>query len=175
MDPLWLFLVFFRASVFSVGGQSVLPLLRDDLVRTGVMTDTQLIEALTIGRLSTGPGGLYMVAIGYVAGSWFGAFLALVAVAVPPLVVLPASAYLRPRLMHRRVNGLIRGLALTTTGLVVATSVELLWSAGVDGGPEVWQFGLVALGLALSVEAKRHPALLVALGALVGLVLAAQP
>jgi hypothetical protein len=45
----------------------------------------------------------------------------------------------------------------------------------VDGGPEVWQFGLVALGFALSVEAKRHPALLVALGAVVGLVLAAQP
>lgn len=174
MDPLWLFLVFFRASVFSVGGQSGLPLLREDLVRTGVMSDAQLIEALTIGRLSTGPGGLYMVAIGYVAGSWLGAALALLAVALPPLVVIPASAYLRPRLMHRRVNGLIRGLALTTTGLVVATSVELLWSAAGNGAPELWQLALVVVGFGFSVEAKRHPALIVAAGAAIGLVLARQ-
>jgi chromate transporter len=174
VDPLWLFVVFVRASVFSVGGQSGLPLLREDLVRTGVLSDVQLIEALTIGRLSTGPGGLYMVAIGYVAGSWVGAALALIAVAVPPLVILPASAYLRPRLMHRRVNGLIRGLALTTTGLVIAISVELLWSAGVNAGPAAWQLGLVVLGFAVSVEAKRHPALVVAIGAIAGLVFAAQ-
>ncbi|MGH2456330.1 MAG: chromate transporter [Candidatus Limnocylindria bacterium] len=172
MDPLWLFLVFFRASVFSVGGQSGLPLLRDDLVRTGVLTDVQLIEALTIGRLSTGPGGLYMVAIGYVAGGWLGAGLALVAVAMPPLLVLPASAYLRPRLTHRRVNGLIRGLALTTTGLVIATSVQLLWSASADGSPAIWQFALVALGIGISIEGKRHPVIVIAIGAAVGLLLA---
>lgn len=174
MDPLWLFLVFLRASVFSVGGQSGLPLLREDLVRSGVLSDAQLIEALTIGRLSTGPGGLYMVAIGYVAGSWLGAALALIAVAVPPLVILPVSAYLRPRLMHRRVNGLIRGLALTTTGLVIATSVDLLWSAGVDAGPAAWQLALVGLGFAISVEGKRHPALVIAVGAAVGVVAARQ-
>jgi chromate transporter len=176
MDPVWLFLVFLRASVLSVGGQSGLPLLRDDFVKTGVMSDVQLIEALTIGRLSTGPGGLYMVAIGYVAGSWIGAALALLALAIPPLVILPLAAYLRPRLMHRRVSGLIRGLALTTTGLVIATSVDLLGSAGVGegGSPEVWQLGLVAVGFLVSVQAKVHPALLVGAGALVGLVLAAQ-
>ncbi|HEX2141952.1 MAG TPA: chromate transporter [Candidatus Limnocylindria bacterium] len=174
MDPLWLFLVFFRASVFSVGGQSGLPLLRDDLVRTGVLTDVQLIEALTIGRLSTGPGGLYMVAIGFVAGGWLGAAMALVALALPPLLVLPASAYLRPRLAHRRVNGLIRGLALTTTGLVVAVSVELLWAATPNGNPAIWQFALVVLGVAVSIEGKRHPVIVIAAGAAVGLLLAAQ-
>jgi chromate transport protein ChrA len=173
VDPLWLFLVFLRASVLSVGGQSGLPLLREDFVRTGVLADVQLIEALTIGRLSTGPGGLYMVAIGYMAASWLGAVLALIAVAAPPLVILPLSAYLRPRLMHRRVNGLVRGLALTTTGLVVATSVDLLAAAGVNGSPQVWQLGLVALGLGLTIQGKFHPALLVGIGAAVGLVFAA--
>jgi chromate transporter len=176
VDPLWLFLVFFRASVLSVGGQSGLPLLRDDFVRSGLMSDVQLIEALTIGRLSTGPGGLYMVAIGYVVGSWVGAALALLAVAIPPLVILPLSAYLRPRLMHKRVSGLIRGLALTTTGLVIATTVDLLGSTGVgeNGSPAIWQLGLVAVGFAVSIQAKLHPALLVGAGAAVGLVLAAQ-
>jgi chromate transporter len=176
VDPTWLFLVFLRASVLSVGGQSGLPLLRDDFVRSGMMTDVQLIEALTIGRLSTGPGGLYMVAIGYVIGSWLGAALALVALALPPLVILPLSAYLRPRLMHKRVSGLIRGLALTTTGLVIATSIDLLGSAGPEGksGTAIWQLGLVGLGFAVSARARIHPALLVGVGAAAGLILAAQ-
>jgi chromate transporter len=174
VDPVWLFLVFLRASVLSVGGQSGLPLLREDFIRTGVLSDTQLIEALTIGRLSTGPGGLYMVAIGYMAGSWLGAVLALVAVALPPLMILPVSAYLRPRLMHRRVNGLVRGLALTTTGLVVATSVDLLWSAGGPDGPAAWQIALVAVGFVLAARATLHPVVLVAIGGVVGLILASQ-
>ena len=176
MDPLWLFLVFLRASVLSIGGQSGLPLLRDDFVRTGLMTDVQLIEALTIGRLSTGPGGLYMVAIGYVVGSWAGALLALIAVALPPLVILPLSAYLRPRLMHKRVSGLIRGLALTTTGLVIATTVDLLGSVGAGNNttPALWQLGLVGLGFVVSVRATLHPALLVGVGAAAGLLLAAS-
>ena len=102
--------------------------------------------------------------------------MALVALALPPLVILPLSAYLRPRLMHKRVSGLIRGLALTTTGLVIATSIDLLGSAGPEGksGTAIWQLGLVGLGFAVSARARIHPALLVGVGAAVGLILAAQ-
>ena len=130
MDPLALFVTFLRASVFSLGGQSGLPLLREDLVNSGALSDAQIIDGLVIGRLSTGPGGLYMVSFGYMAGGWWGSALALVAVTLPPLIILPAADYLRPRLTHRRVNGLIRGLAFTTSGLVVATSLDLLLSTG---------------------------------------------
>ena len=172
MDPVTLFLTFLRASVFSLGGQSGLPLLREDLVRSGTVTDLQIIDGLVIGRLSTGPGGLYMVSIGYLAGGWLGGGLALAAIALPPLVILPASSYLRPRLTHRRVNGLIRGLAFTTSGLVVATSLDLLISTGGKNGPAVWQLGLATLAFAVGLEGKRHPIFIVLLGAAVGLALA---
>ena len=172
MDPVGLFLTFLRASVFSLGGQSGLPLLREDLVRSGAVTDLQIVDGLIIGRLSTGPGGLYMVAIGYLAGGWLGGGLALAAIALPPLVILPASAYLRPRLTHRRVNGLIRGLAFTTSGLVVATSLDLLVSTGGAQGPAPWQLGLAVLGLVVSFEGKRHPIFIVLVGAAAGLALA---
>lgn len=171
MDPLWLFLVFLRASIFSLGGQTALPLLREDLLNAGAVSDGQIIEGLTIGRLSTGPGGLYFVAIGYIAAGWLGAGLALIAVALPPLLVLPAAEFLRPRLQHRAVNGLIRGLALTTSGLVVATSVSLLGSAGTDG-PALWQLALLTLGLLIGLEGKRHPAIAIAIGATVGILVA---
>jgi chromate transporter len=172
VDPVALFVTFLRASVFSLGGQSGLPLLREDLLRSGAVTDLQIIDGLVIGRLSTGPGGLYMVSIGYLAGGWLGGGLALAAVALPPLVILPASAYLRPRLTHRRVNGLIRGLAFTTSGLVVATSLDLLLSTGGATGPAPWQLVLAVVGFAVTLESKRHPIFVVLAGAAVGLALA---
>jgi chromate transporter len=172
VDPLALFFTFLRASVFSLGGQSGLPLLREDLINSGAMTDAQIIDGLVIGRLSTGPGGLYMVSFGYMAGGWWGSALALVAVTLPPLVILPAADYLRPRLTDRRVNGLIRGLAFTTSGLVVATSLDLLISTGGSSGPAIWQVGLAVVGLVVSYQGKVHPALIVLVGAVAGLVLA---
>lgn len=172
MDPMALFAAFLRASVFSLGGQSGLPLLREDLVRSGALTDAQIIDGLVIGRLSTGPGGLYMVSLGYLAGDWAGGGLALLAIALPPLVIIPAASYLRPRLMHRRVNGLIRGLAFTTSGLVVATSLDLLLATGGEGLPAWWQIALAAVGFAITLEAKRHPIVVVLIGATVGILLA---
>jgi chromate transport protein ChrA len=88
------------------------------------------------------------------------------------LVILPASSYLRPRLTHRRVNGLIRGLAFTTSGLVVATSLDLLISSGGADGPALWQLALAALAFAVGLEGKRHPIFIVLFGGLVGLVVA---
>jgi chromate transporter len=171
VDPVTLFVTFLRASVFSLGGQSGLPLLREDLLRSGALTDSQIIDGLVIGRLSTGPGGLYMVSLGYLAGGGLGAGLALVAIALPPLLILPAASWLRPRLANRRVNGLIRGLAFTTSGLVAATSLDLLFGPGSEAARAVWQLALAVAGMALSFQGRIHPALIVLIGAAAGLAL----
>lgn len=172
MDPATLFLTFLRASALSLGGQSGLPLLRDDLLRSGALTDSQIIDGLVIGRLSTGPGGLYMVSLGYLAGGALGAGLALLAIALPPLLILPAASWLRPRLANRRVNGLVRGLAFTTSGLVAATSLDLLFGPGSEAGQAAWQLALAVIGMVLSFNGRIHPALVVGIGAVAGLALA---
>ena len=172
LDPLWFFAILLRASLLSLGGQTALPLLREDLVRSGAMTDLSLVQALTIGRLGTGPGGLYFVAIGYIVHGWLGAALALVAVILPALLVLPLSATLRPHLPQPRVNGMLRGLALASSGLVASTSVQLLQTGSPNGSPEPWQLALVAAGLVAGLAARVHPIFVIGLGALIGLALA---
>src|SRR5256885_7052168 len=72
MDPLELFGVFLKASALSLGGLSSLPLLRADLVAPGIATDDQLVQAIAIGRISTGPNGLYIVSLGYLVGGVVG-------------------------------------------------------------------------------------------------------
>lgn len=171
MEGSWFFLVLLRASLFSLGGQTGVPLLRSDLVLSGAMTNDQLVRALTIGRLGTGPGGLYVVAIGYIEMGWLGAALALVAAILPPLLVLPLSGYLRPRLANARINGLMRGLALTSSGLVASTSVQLV--VGETGLVPAWQIGLVVMGLLAVLWGRVHPIAIIGAGALVGVLIAA--
>lgn len=174
MDAWWLLLVFLRASLLSVSGQTALPLIRQDLLAAGLTTDQRLIEALTIGRLGTGPGGLYIIAVGYFTMGLIGAFVALIATIIPPMLVVPLAAFLRPRLGSARVNGTIRGVALATSGLVVVTSFQLLMAESGGGLPAVWQVIVLAAAVALALQGRRHPIWVILAGAIVGLVLAGQ-
>lgn len=171
MNPLELFWTFLQASFLSMGGQTALPLLRQQLVDAGVITDRQVIEALTIGRLGTGPGGLYMVSLAYFALGWIGAFLALVAITLPPLIILPLATTLRRQLLSTPFAGAVRGLALCTSGLVVSTTAFLIVPGSPDGLNTWWQGALLVAGVALGIEGKRHPVLIIALGAAAGVLL----
>jgi chromate transporter len=114
MDALELFGVFLKASALSLGGLSSLPLLRADLVAPGIATDDQVVQAIAIGRISTGPNGLYIVSLGYLVGGVVGATVALIAATLPPLVFVPITAVARRWLLATPVAGLVRGVALAT-------------------------------------------------------------
>lgn len=175
MEPVWLFLIFFRASLFSLGGQTGLPLLRQDLIAAGLTTDQRIIEALTIGRLGTGPGGLYLIALGYFAMGFVGAIAAGIAMILPPLLVVPFAAFLRPRMRQVRINGAIRGLSLVTSGLVIATGIDLFRQQSAGGTPAAWQALVLALAGAAGLQGRLHPIWIVAGGAAVGLVALGGP
>ena len=168
MDALELFGVFLKASALSLGGLSSLPLLRADLVAPGIATDDQLVQAIAIGRISTGPNGLYIVSLGYLVGGVLGATVALVAATLPPLVIVPITAVARRWLLTTPVAGLVRGVALATAGLLAATGMSIVTATG---APSWWQLALAAAGVVLTYRGTVHPAIVIAIGAGVGLVL----
>lgn len=170
MDLLALFLVLLKDSALAIGGLGSLPLLRQDLVATGVATDAQLVQALAIGRLSTGPNGLWIVSLGYQLAALPGAAVALVASSLPPLAILPATALARRWLLSVPFAGLVRGAALATAGLLCATGVSLVVPAG--GAPSWWQLVIAVAAAALTYQGRLHPAAVVVGGALLGLLLA---
>ena len=170
MDPLALFAVLLKDSALALGGLGSLPLLRQDLVSTGLATDSQLVQALAIGRLSTGPNGLWIVSLGYQMAGLLGAAMALVASSLPPLVILPATAVARRWLLSVPFAGLVRGAALATAGLLCATGVSLIVPAG--DVPSWWQVGLGIAAAVLTYQGRVHPAVVVLGGALLGLLLA---
>jgi chromate transporter len=168
VDALALFGVFLKASALSLGGLSSLPLLRADLVAPGIATDDQVVQAIAIGRISTGPNGLYIVSLGYLVGGIVGATVALLAASLPPLVIVPITAVARRWLMTTGVAGLVRGVAMATAGLLVATGMGIVTASGT---PSWWQLALAALAIVLTYRGTIHPALVIGLGAAAGLTL----
>lgn len=170
-DLLSLFVVFLKDSALALGGLGSLPLLRQDLVATGLATDAQLVQALAIGRLSTGPNGLWVVSLGYQMAGGLGAVMALVASSLPPLVILPATAVARRWLLSVPFAGLIRGTALATAGLLCATGSSLIVPNG--QAPSWWQIVIGIAAAGVTYHGRLHPAVVVIGGALLGVLLAA--
>lgn len=170
MDPLGLFFVLLKDSALGLGGLGSLPLLRQDLVATGLATDAQIVQALAIGRLSTGPTGLWVVSLGYQMAGPAGAAIALVASSLPPLLILPATALARRWLLSVPFAGVVRGAALATAGLLVATGVSLVVPPG--DVPSWWRVAIGIAAAALTYDGRLHPAVVMVGGALLGLLFA---
>lgn len=170
IEPLALFVVLLKDSALALGGLGSLPLIREDLVATGIATDAQVVQALAIGRLSTGPNGLWLVSLGYQISGWAGALAALAAAVVPPLVMLPATAAFRRALLTARFAGLVRGASLAISGLLA--SVALLLIAPDAARIAWWQVAVAAAAVALTYQGRLHPGLVVIGGALAGVTLA---
>lgn len=165
-EHLELFLIFLKSSALAVSGLGSLPLVRADLVPR-FTTDAAVVQALAIGRLGPGPNGLYIVRLGYLVAGWPGALYATVAASLAPLAILPATSLARRWVLSVWFGGLVRGVALGTAGVLLATSVTIVEA----GGTQRWQLALVVVTVAVTVHGKLHPAAMIVVGGVVGLAL----
>jgi chromate transport protein ChrA len=101
-------------------------------------------------------------------GGVVGATVALIAATLPPLVIVPITAVARRWLLATPVAGLVRGVALATAGLLVATGIGIV---NASGTPSLWQLALAVIATVLTYRGTLHPAIVIAIGAAVGLVL----
>jgi chromate transporter len=168
VNELVLFLTLLKDAALSLGGLGALPLIRQDLVAPGYATDAQIIEALAIGRLSTGPTGLWIVSVGYFVAGWAGAAMAIVASSLPPLVMVPATTVARRYLMTAWFAGFVRGASLATAGLLLSTGVSLIAPAGLG-----WlQIVIAVIAIVVTFQGRLHPGVVVIGGAVAGIALA---
>jgi chromate transporter len=167
INPFIYFLLFLKASLFSTGGLSNLPSLHQDLIGNGWAVEADFGQAVAIGQISPGPNGLWVVSLGYLTYGYLGAFLALIAITLPALLVLVVSAgYAR---IERRtwVQGAMHGVSLAVVGLLLTVVWTILHQPGVD-----WKGLLIAMaafGLALS--RKVNILIILSLAGLAGYVL----
>jgi chromate transporter len=159
-----LFLLLLKGSLFSFSGTGNVPILRDDLLARGWATDRQFGEALAIGQLSPGPTGLWVISLGFLTAGWRGAGLALLAITLPPLLILAVDRFYRRIRHHSGVEGFVRGVGLAVVGIFVYVLWNLLGNVGLNARSAAVTLASIALGFT-----RRVPVIVVlALGALSG-------
>ncbi len=154
MNFLLYFWLFLKASLFSTGGMGNLPSLHADLLARHWAAERQFGEALTIGNVSPGPSGLWVISLGYLTGGLRGSFLALAAILLPPLLILGVERLYRRVQDHPAVEGFVQGLGLAVVGVFLVALHGILASAGLSVRSLI--ILLAAAGLALT---RRVPVL----------------
>lgn len=167
INPLIYFLFFLKASLFSTGGFSNLPSLRQDLLSNHWATEEMFGQSIAIGQLSPGPNGLWVISLGYLTYGYLGALMALIAITLPALVVLAVSAGYN-RIEHQRwVPGFMHGISLAVVGILLTVVWTIISQPGID-----WKGWLIALGaLGLAASRKVNIFVILSLAGLAGYLL----
>lgn len=145
---LWLFL---KASLFSTGGMGNFPILYADLIPMGWATEAEFVKALAIGQISPGPSGLWVICLGYLTYGMPGVLMSVVAISLPPLLVLAIDAFHRRAGEHPAMQGFVRGLGLGVVGISIVIIARLFQGIGVDTGGVVIALGSILLGMSRRV------------------------
>lgn len=169
MNIFTLFWEFLKACTLSFGGLGSLPILVQSLVHDhGWATETQFGQALAVGRISPGPNGLYVIALGYLIFGVPGAGIAAVANVIPSLLVLPLSSLHRRVARNPRVIGTMRMVGLAVVGILFWTAFSIV--RGAATGVSDWLIALAA-PLVVILRPKWNPVFVLLAAGLVGLLL----
>ncbi len=170
-DPvnlLRLFAIFLKiGSVLYGSGYVLLAFLRNDLVvRTGWLTDQQLLDAVAVGQFTPGPVFTTATFIGYLVAGVPGALLATVGIFLPSFVFVALIHPLVGAVRSSRWAGpLLDGVNVASLGLMAAVTLQLGRSAVVD----LLTAALAVVAAVLLVRFKINSAWLVLGGGLTGL------
>jgi chromate transporter len=141
INPLLYFFLFVKASLFSSGGLTNLPSLHQDLLAESWAVEADFGQSLAIGQISPGPNGLWVISLGYLTYGLPGAVLALIAITIPPFLVLPIAAIYDRIAKLGWVSAVMRGISLAVIGILISVSWTILTRSNLD-----WRSVVIAVG-----------------------------
>ncbi|MEK3937149.1 chromate transporter [Sporosarcina sp. FSL W7-1349] len=173
---LWnLFITFFIVGFVSFGGgYAIIPVIEHEALRHGWMTSQQLIDIIAIAGMSPGPIATNTaVFIGFEAAGLWGAIISAIAITLPSVLIvfLIATFFYKINDMPI-VQSAFYGLRPVITALILFAAfsfsrtnglLSISWDAAVG-------IGLFALGLFALWKLKWHPALIILIAGVVGVV-----
>jgi chromate transporter len=165
---LQLFLTFLKIGAVLYGsGYVLLAFLRGDFVeRLGWITQTQLLDAVSIGQVTPGPVFTTATFIGYTVAGIPGALLATLGIFLPSFVLVGLLTRIVDRIRDRAWSAaFLDGVNATALALMAGVTAQLARTALVDP----LTIGLAALALLLQWRTKLNTAWFIAAAAAVGL------
>lgn len=140
MHPLLdLFLTFLKIGVTSFGGgYGMIPLLTEEVLAHGWMTEAQLMNFIAISESTPGPVAINMATFigafegasvfgGSVWGMFIGALLATLGVVLPAfIIILVIASLVKGLLKFAGVQAFLEGVRPVVIGLITATGIGML-------------------------------------------------
>ena len=164
-----LFLGFARVGVLGFGGgPAMIPLMQSECVSNGWVTDDQFLEGLSVSNALPGPLATKMALyVGYQDAGVGGAAAAMSDVLLPSTLLMAVVGALLVRYRdHWVVAAAMRALKPAIIGMLAFVAWDLA-PAAIKGMPTL----LVAVAAFVALAMKVHPALVIVLSVVLGLLL----
>ncbi|MDA8088738.1 MAG: chromate transporter [Nitrospiraceae bacterium] len=153
--------------VFFGGGFVLVPILQQKLEALGWLTPKEFIDGVAISNLTPGPIAVLATFAGFRLHGVTGALAATLALFTPTLILMTFLSQGYSRFKEgARVQNFLSGITPAVVGMVVSAAVLL--APGTLHGAAAW--GLMAIALVLLARFQWHPAVVLAIGAVLGTV-----
>ena len=179
MTCLELFWTFFKIGAFTFGGgYAMLPLIQSAVESHGWMPLRELVGFVAVSESTPGPFAVNIATyVGTVRAGLPGALCATLGVVLPSfLIILAVARFYEKFRRSRAVTGMMAGLKPGVVGLIASAlwglSRAVLFPEGAPSAfadPAFWISAALAAGMLALALKKKHPILLIALSAAVGI------
>lgn len=185
VEILTLFWIFFKIGLFTFGGgYAMIPLIRQELVGGGYITQELLIDFIGISESTPGPFAVNMATfVGMSQYGLLGAIATTLGVVLPSFIIILIIASLGSKFLESRgVKLAFIGLKPAVIGLIFAVSLSLIVHAvlpNIDFESQVFDFGvfnikglvIMSIVIVLSLFYKKmSPIKIILLSALLGMI-----
>ena len=124
-----LFLTFLKIGAVSFGGgYGMIPLLTEEVLAHGWLTESQLMNFIAVSESTPGPIAVNMATfIGASQGGVLGAALATLGVVLPAfIIILIVASVVRGLLQYAGVKAFLSGVRPVVVGLIIATGLTIV-------------------------------------------------
>ena len=168
LAQLWWTFLRFGLTLFGSGYLLVAYLQRGLVEQLGLMSGTELLDAIVIGELTPGPLFTVSTAVGYLLEGVPGALIATTAIFLPSFPLAMLLGRIMPRVSRSdTARSVVRGLGAAVVGLMLAVGLQIGLRTITDTSSAV----LAAAALIVLLRTRIGPIALIPIGALAGVAL----
>lgn len=166
-----LFDSFYRSgSLVFGGGHVVLPLLEQELVPAGWLTEQEFLAGYGAAQAVPGPLFTFAAYIGAVINGWQGGLFATFAIFLPAFLLLLGTLPFWDTLRSNpKIKGALLGVNASVVGILIAALYNPIWTSSIHTSID---FALAAILFSMLVYWKLPPWIIVLTGAIGGSIIA---
>lgn len=180
MIYLQLFIEFFRAGLFAIGGGlATLPFLYDISQRTNWFTEADIANMIAVSESTPGPIGVNMATYtGFTSGGFLGSIISTFGLIAPSIIIIVIIAqFLKKFKENSTVQSVFYGLRPASTALIAAAGFSVvkisLFNLSNTSLVSIfnWKAIVMAVILFFAIKKyKKHPVFYIAISALIGVI-----